>query len=184
MGYFKRKIRRVAATTEKGGLLQPTRSIDPRQWTSAPAESTAIAATYFRLRIQFEDGHLSGFFKGIGHFLDDVLTPVEVRRVFELGCAWFNRNMPVPRQVTTDAVFWFRADGPHSVEQLWHLIRAVRRLPVDVLIERTHHPGRIVYRDEWQVGAIRFADAPFIQDASEVIDSDAPLLDHPAVPRS
>jgi hypothetical protein len=70
---------------------------------------------------------------------------------------WFNANLPVPpaKEIDARAIFWFH---PHSdiVREIWQLVAILWEEGVRVLMRRTTVPGRIIYRDKFQIAAIPF----------------------------
>jgi len=80
-----------------------------------------------------------------------------VRRTFK----WFNTNIPCPpfekkRKTgawTADAVAWFRTTAREPVARLRPLIRVLRTHGFTVRTVYADNPGRVVYRDKWQVVA-------------------------------
>lgn len=74
----------------------------------------------------------------------------------DLG-GWFGKHLPVPRRDTIDqrAIFWFRPQA-RVVREAWGLVAILREEGVPIGLRRTTLPGRIVYRDEFQIAAIPF----------------------------
>jgi hypothetical protein len=71
--------------------------------------------------------------------------------------AWFRANLPVPRHGGIDhrAIFWLRPHTP-VVSEMWQLFAILREEGVAVDLRRTELPGRVVYRDEFQIAAIPY----------------------------
>ncbi len=75
--------------------------------------------------------------------------------------AWFNENLPCPPfawkrwngEWSVDAVSWFRDDGGEPVRRIWDLVAILREHGTPVRFVTTKRPGRIVYRDKYQVVA-------------------------------
>lgn len=71
---------------------------------------------------------------------------------------WFDRELPIPAEGAVDsrAIFWFRADAQTHIAEAWRLTAAYRDVGIWVRPHRTNLPGRIVYRDPFQIAAIPF----------------------------
>lgn len=52
-----------------------------------------------------------------------------------------------------DAVCWFRDDAREFVSRIWDLVALIEYHDVPVRLVKTERPGRIVYRDEYQIVA-------------------------------
>lgn len=70
---------------------------------------------------------------------------------------WFNVNLPVPQSDIMDrrAIFWFHRQSA-AVQEMWQLVSILRDEGVHVVLRRTDIPGRIVYRDDYQIAAIPY----------------------------
>lgn len=71
---------------------------------------------------------------------------------------WFNLNLPLPPSAELDrrAVFWFLPEAEQFIKQGWGMVAAYRDAGIPMTLERTTCPGRIVYRDSYQIGAIPY----------------------------
>ena len=75
--------------------------------------------------------------------------------------AWFNRNLPCPPfgqklrsgEWTAEAVSWFRDDAGEPLGRMWDLVAILREHGTPVRLATTGRPGKIVYRDRYQVVA-------------------------------
>jgi hypothetical protein len=81
------------------------------------------------------------------------------REQFDDVLQWFNRHLPFPRRVTPDMIFWFRPEARECASRVWQLVHLLREHGVTVQTMRTTRPGRIVYSDEMQVGAVPYRGA-------------------------
>lgn len=74
---------------------------------------------------------------------------------------WFNEHLPCPPfqsklrtgEWTTEAVAWFRDDADESLRRIWDLVHLLRENGVPVRLVTADRPGKIVYRDKYQVVA-------------------------------
>ena len=71
---------------------------------------------------------------------------------------WFNANLPVPRRLPKNAICWLRADAGESLDRLRTLIEVYRLMGHPVWTQATATPGRVVYRDDFQVAAVPYPD--------------------------
>ncbi len=98
-----------------------------------------------------------GIFYGYSEFEQNGDLPDWWRAWLQDTIDWFNRHLPVPRvsQLDQSAIFWF---DPHSifVQEMWQLVALLREEGVFVCLRRTRRPGRIVYRDDYQIAAIPY----------------------------
>ena len=82
---------------------------------------------------------------------------MNVRAMFR----WFNRHLPCPPfsknrksgAWTKDAVSWFRTTAKEPISRLAPIIFVLRQHGLMVRTLRANYPGKIVYRDEFQVVA-------------------------------
>jgi hypothetical protein len=70
---------------------------------------------------------------------------------------WFNEHLPVPAADELDqrAIFWFHRPS-QVVREMWQLVAILRDEGVPVALRRTSIPGRIIYRDDFQIAAIPY----------------------------
>jgi hypothetical protein len=74
---------------------------------------------------------------------------------------WFDEHVPCPPfqeklrngEWTREAVSWFRADATEPIQRMWDIVALLREHGVPVRFLTTERPGRIVYRDRYQVVA-------------------------------
>lgn len=74
---------------------------------------------------------------------------------------WFREHLPVPpfrkrlRQGrwTEQAICWYLADAVEPMQKMWDLIRVLKRSGEKIRMLQTAKPGRIVYRDGYQIVA-------------------------------
>jgi hypothetical protein len=74
---------------------------------------------------------------------------------------WLNEHLPCPPFSSklrsgvwsSDAVAWFRPDAKSAITRMWDLVAVLEDHDVPVRILRTRAPGKIVYRDEYQIVA-------------------------------
>ncbi len=88
------------------------------------------------------------------------LEPYEVE-VVESTFEWLNQHLPMPPfkhnlelgKWTEDAVAWFIPEAKEPIARMWDLVAVLKEHGVAVRVFRTEYPGRIVYRDNYQVVA-------------------------------
>jgi hypothetical protein len=70
---------------------------------------------------------------------------------------WFNQHLPAPRSAEMDhrAIFWFHRQSA-AVREMWQLVSIFREEGIPTVLRRTGIPGRIVYRDDFQIAAIPY----------------------------
>jgi hypothetical protein len=70
---------------------------------------------------------------------------------------WFGAHLPIPRRDGIDrrAIFWFRPQAK-IVSEVWHLVAILREEGIPVALRLTSLPGRIVYKDDFQIAAIPY----------------------------
>lgn len=74
---------------------------------------------------------------------------------------WFNEHLPCPPfsskirsgEWTREAVSWFRDDAGEPLKRIWDIIALLEENGVLVRLVRTDEPGKIVYRDRYQIVA-------------------------------
>jgi len=71
---------------------------------------------------------------------------------------WFNENLPAPRRVPKNAVCWLRSDATDSLRRIRDLVELYRQADRFVWMQVTPNPGRVVYRDAYQVAAVPYRD--------------------------
>jgi len=107
-----------------------------------PWRASGVITSAYRLR---EDGRLFDY-------------QVEV---VDSAFDWFNQYLPVPpfqekiatRAWTPRAVCWFISQAREPIYRIWDLIAVIRDQGLGVQIFREDDPGKIVYRDDFQVVA-------------------------------
>ena len=159
MGYLKQKLRRSRAAT----IRRPDTLAQAGGWFPASNPSLAPEHHFIRFctsnRATRSQQHL-GIFHAAGQLKRSAELPA--RRLKELSATlrWFNQNLSAPNRVPEDAVFWFKSDAAECIGQVWNLVHMLKDFGWEVLMMATRAPGRVVYADEFQVAAIRFADRP------------------------
>ena len=91
---------------------------------------------------------------------DEILSPEEVKEVNNIF-QWLNDNVPCPsfkaniksNRWTKDAVSWWCIDAKLPINKMRKLIRILRKYGNIVRTLKTSRPGKIVYRDKFQVVA-------------------------------
>lgn len=73
---------------------------------------------------------------------------------------WFEKSLPLPDRARLGprAIFWFKAGAGEAARRVWQLAELVGRHGAAVEVHKTKRPGRLVYEDDLQVGAIPFRD--------------------------
>jgi hypothetical protein len=81
--------------------------------------------------------------------------------LLEATHAWFNEHLPCPPfqaklrsgEWTREAVCWFRDGAGEPLRRIWDLVQLLRENAALVRLVATDRPGKIVYRDDYQVVA-------------------------------
>jgi hypothetical protein len=76
---------------------------------------------------------------------------------------WFNAHMPRPTELRDGrAVCWFRPEAREAISRAWRMAKLVESIGIPVQVFRRRDPGLIVYRDDFQVAAVRWRGS-FVQ---------------------
>ena len=94
--------------------------------------------------------------KGIRHEMS-----VEDKKVLSGIFKWYNENIPCPpfkekikaKEWTLDAVAWWRSTAKEPIRKLRELNSILRKHGLMVRMLQADYPGKIVYRDKYQVVA-------------------------------
>ena len=111
----------------------------------------------FQTQLRCADtGRPSGLFLAAGRVEDRKALPAATRDQLREHLSWFNLHLVVPSLGEHDwrALFWFRSDAGEMIERIWDLAAILREEDVRVRMVWTRQPGRIVYSDKHQVGAV------------------------------
>ena len=97
-----------------------------------------------------------GIFRALGVLQDEERIEDYFSETVDDTLRWFNKNLSAPRIAERDrtCLFWFRADRQQFVARLWELVAILVEHDVEVRRVKTHDPGMIVYRDDFQVAAV------------------------------
>lgn len=87
--------------------------------------------------------------------------PEDERANVRAALDWMRDHLPVPpiddrviRGMWTErAVCWFRADADEPIGQMWQIVGMLKQQGVKVRLLQTTAPGKIVYRDRYQIVA-------------------------------
>lgn len=70
---------------------------------------------------------------------------------------WFNTELKVPDELaepgTERAIPWFKASAEKPIAKMWQLANLLRGHGFDVDLLKSLNPGKIIYKDDWQVVA-------------------------------
>jgi len=79
-----------------------------------------------------------------------------VRELLGEHLTWFNRNLVVPSLGDRGwrCVFWFRSEATEFIGRMWDLVAILNEEGVSVQKRWTTEPGKIVYGDDYQIGAV------------------------------
>ena len=117
-------------------------------------------ATYVRFETPFccavHDRPL-GVFRSVSRLEESADLPDWMETTLSEALDWFNEHLPVPTSQEFDrrAIFWFHRQS-EVVREMWQLVSVFREAGIHISLRRTTMPGRIVYRDEFQVAAIPY----------------------------
>ena len=157
MGYFKCPIRRGRGRREKRALLEPARDIGGR-WRRCERLKAPPRDVFLRFLVDLPEVGKVGLFRCSESLEESADLPAAARSQLRAVFRWFNDNLPAPRRLPRTAVCWFRADARRPLEKLQTLVELYRFMGHPVWMQATRHPGRIIYRDVFQVAAIAYPD--------------------------
>lgn len=88
---------------------------------------------------------------------DDKVLSAEEHKVLVSALKWFNSNLEVPDELkepgTERAISWFLGSANEPIAKMWDLVHILRNHDLHVQLIKAEHPGKIIYRDKWQVVA-------------------------------
>ena len=158
MGYFGQKLRRGVCRANKQAALARPLPLPVWEWLAAsPTPPRRMARWYVRIaveRVDPDSGEPEGIFTAAYRLARSTDLPETVQLKVRRTLRWFVRNLHVPKNVTREAIYWFRGDSTQCIEKVWNLVRLVRAEGAEPRMMVTVDPGRIVYRDALQVGAV------------------------------
>ena len=119
---------------------------------------------YFRYCARYVSPHTNqryGIFIAVWHLVRDKKVSDEDEAAYWKARAWFEANLPIPPFHATGneerAITWFKEcamDGP-IVEKLRIYREIAARYGTEIELISTESPGRIIYEDDHQVGAVQ-----------------------------
>ncbi|MCL2648060.1 MAG: hypothetical protein FWD61_13790 [Phycisphaerales bacterium] len=116
---------------------------------------------YTRIQVGYNartTGRPAGVFAACHHLRRDGRLVPHEDQLFEEINQWFKRNLIEPQFYKVGnpekAISWFKPAGNHFVDRLRPLVELLALKGVAVEIIRTEFPGRIIYEDDFQVGAV------------------------------
>jgi hypothetical protein len=97
-----------------------------------------------------------GLFHSAGRVEDTVSLPSETAERLSDLLSWFNKNLTVPSldEYGWRCVFWFFSSATEFIDRMWDLTAMLKVEGVIVRKIWTTEPGRIVYTDRHQIGAV------------------------------
>ena len=115
--------------------------------------------TYVRFQTQLRcanTGRPAGLFVAAGRLEDSGRLAQRMRELLHEHLTWFNENLAVPSLGDRGwrCVFWFRSDATQLIGRMWDLVAILNEEGVSVKKRWTTDPGMIVYRDDFQIGAV------------------------------
>jgi len=162
MGYLRFKLRRSRCRAEiRAAYVRPLPA-GLMEWVRASPQPPR-GPRFVRLatdRVDEFSGEPLGVFQVAYELKRSTDLLDEHRDAIEPLLAWFCANLPAPKSVTPQAIFWMCCDAEECVGKLWELVRVLQRCGVRVFMMQTDVPGKIAYRDDLQVAAIPFYDPP------------------------
>ena len=157
MGYFKRSIRRAAARRSRLAFVTAACQIRLADWQQCDPSAPPAADSFLRFVVERPSIGRVGLLRS--SCIDNANDlPAATRSELRAVLRWFDANLPVPRRLPRSAVCWFRADADESLQRLRVLVEIYRLMGYPVWMQATRNPGRVVYRDEYQVAAVPYAD--------------------------
>ena len=106
-------------------------------------------------------GERYGIFVAVWHLVRDGRVTAEEEKEYWSHRAWFEEHLPIPPYHAEGnperAITWFKdevMDHP-MMKRLEFYQEMGLKYQLGIQIESTNDPGRIVYEDEFQIGAVR-----------------------------
>ena len=158
MGYFKRAVRRGASRRSKLAFLEPAREILAADWQQCDPSVPPAADSFLRFVVELPSIGKVGLFRSSKSIENAEDLPAATRSELRAVFRWFNTNLPVPGRLPRSAICWFRTDADESLERLRSVVEIYRLAGYPVWMQATRNPGRVVYRDEYQVAAVPYPD--------------------------
>lgn len=115
--------------------------------------------TYVRFQTQLRcgwTGRPAGLFVAAGRVEDSTRLAPSTRELLRDNLTWFNRNLVVPSLSGRQwrCLFWFRSDAQELIQRMWDLVAILSEEGVYVRKLWTTEPGKVVYSDQHQIGAV------------------------------
>lgn len=159
MGYFDRKL-------DRGRARELVRELDALgAWTGiweAIPEQPVVRAAFVRFVVRgkhAKSGSRTGVFSAAYDFLNRTEPSDPEERRVRSSVRWFEKHLPIPHDVDHEqAIFFFKSHAAECIAEMWALVHGLRDTGILVEMQWTDRPGRIVYDDEYQVGALPWAD--------------------------
>lgn len=130
-------------------------------FTISPSILYIAHAMYIRFATIENDRH-SGVGKGVFQAAiaarDNHNTLPSVSDEIRSLIRWFNDELPAPDDVNARAIFWYKADAADFIEATWRLAAMLYVCDCPIYPIRCARPGKIVYRDHYQIAAIPFRE--------------------------
>lgn len=166
MGYLKRRRSRMRDADAFREAFPDDVDFNELEWAFAPqwtAEQRAGSTqSYVRFAVR-ERGVPAKAYWGTFHaayrIVKQPVAPDDLDRaalVAELGAllAWFEKHLKPHRPRQRPARFWFFATAAECLDRMWEMTRLIERAGYVVLVRETDDPGKIIYRDAFQVAAV------------------------------
>ena len=118
-------------------------------------------------RVDPKSHKAQGLFQAAYDLRDGALLEPHEATWFTEVVGWFERHLAVPvlylggrRGECRRVLFWFKAEAHEHVQRMQQVGVMLGHHGVPTRMLRSSRPGRIVYQDEHQIGAIPFRDTP------------------------
>jgi hypothetical protein len=162
MGYLRRKLRRSRCRAEIACAMNRPVAPGLAEWVRAtPQPPRGPEFHFIRLATQTIDDQSrepQGVFAAAYNLRRDHTLARRDREALDNLLAWFRKNLPIPKNVYSLSIFWFRSDAHPCIENIWRLIDVLRENDIAVSMMHTDKPGTIVYQDALQVAAVPYGD--------------------------
>jgi hypothetical protein len=158
MGYFKRPIRRGRARQARLANLEPARDISIANWAPCDLIKGTESVRFLRFAIDHPGIGKVGLFRSADVLEEDCDFTPAVNSQLRSILNWFNENLPAPDHLPKRAVCWFRSDATESLRRIRDLVELYRQADRFVWMQVARNPGRVVYRDAYQVAAVPYRD--------------------------
>ena len=137
-------------------------------WSGDESSEPVLYLRFVTNVVDGDSGFTQGVFKAAGSLLDRGLLDEHEAVWYAEVVGWFGKNLRVPETSNflpapqgnegARVIFWMKGAAPEHISRLRKVAAMLIHHGVPTKVLKTTRPGRIVYEDEFQVGAIPLRD--------------------------